>query len=323
VKVYADIAYTEPVPADTQGNLLDLHVPEMPGGRPMPLLIWSSGSAWFGDDGKAGAAEIAEEFNHRGYVVAGVSVRSSPQVEFPAQLYDIRAAIRWLRANADDYRIDPDRIVIMGNSSGGWISAIAATTSDIEQLDGETDVEGVSSAVQAAVPFFPPTDFLAMDSQTLEQKELHDLPYLPIVVHDDPASPESSLIGCPIQTCPDKARAANPITYVSGREPPIFILHGTIDPFLPPGQSRSLYEALRDAGSPAWFALVEGASHLVEAPPPPGDPLADLPGTPVIGAESFTVAMAKANGEERILDRSDLDWDIVDRFICRAFRQAK
>ena len=210
VEVITDIAYTDPVPANTIGNLLDLYIPQVPGEQELPLLIWTSGSAWFSDNGKAGAAAIADEFNPRGYAVAGVSVRSSFQVKFPGQLLDIRAAIRWLRSHAEDYNIDPDRIAIMGNSSGGWVSAIAATTSDILQLDGEPDVGGVSSAVQASVPFFPPTAFLLMDQQTLEQKETYDLAFLPVIVHNAPFSPESNLIRCPIQTCPGRYRGCEP-----------------------------------------------------------------------------------------------------------------
>jgi acetyl esterase/lipase len=308
VEVITDIAYTDPVPATTRGNLLDLYIPQVPGERELPLLIWTSGSAWFSDDGKSGAAAIAEEFNPRGYVVAGVSVRSSSQVKFPGQLFDIRAAIRWLRSHADDYGIDPGRIAIMGNSSGGWVSAIAATTSDIRRLDGEPHVGAVSSSVQAAVPFFPPTAFLQMDQQTLMQKEIYDLPFLPVIVHDAPGSPESSLIGCPIQTCPEATEAANPITYVNGREPPVHVFHGTFDPLLPPGQSEVLYEALRAARNEVSFTLVDGAGHSVDD---------------IIDAESFTVRTARPGGREHVGRRPAPTWDAIERFLHVALRRAR
>jgi acetyl esterase/lipase len=271
-------------------------------------VIWTSGSAWFSDNGKAGAAAIAAQFNPRGYAVAGVSVRSSFQVKFPGQLFDIRAAIRWLRSHADDYDIDPDRIAIMGNSSGGWVSAIAATTSDVLQLEGEPDVAGVSSAVQAAVPFFPPTAFLQMDQQTLDQKETYDLPFLPVIVHDAPFSPESSLIGCPIQTCPEPTEAANPLTYISGREPPIHVFHGTFDPLLPPGQSEALYEALKAAGSSVSFTLVDGAGHSVDD---------------IIDAESFTVRSVNPAGQEQIGTRPAPTWDTIEHFLHVALSRAR
>jgi acetyl esterase/lipase len=308
VDVITDIAYTDPVPATTIGNLLDLYIPQVPGQKELPLLIWTTGSAWFSDNGKAGAAAIAEEFIPRGYAVAGVSVRSSLQVKFPGQLFDIRAAIRWLRSHAEEYGIDSDRIAIMGNSSGGWVSAIAATTGDILQLDGEPDVGGVSSAVQASVPFFPPTAFLQMDQQTLEQKETYDLPFLPIIVHDAPFSPESSLIGCPIQTCPETTEAANPIAYVNGLEPPIHVFHGTFDRLLPPGQSEALYEALQAAGSEASFTLVDDAGHSVDD---------------IIGAEVFTVRKVNRGGHERVGQRPAPTWDTVDNLLHVALSRAR
>jgi acetyl esterase/lipase len=308
VEVITDIAYTDPVPATTIGNLLDLYIPQVPGEQQLPLLIWTSGSAWFSDNGKAGAAAIAEQFTPRGYAVAGVSVRSSFQVKFPGQLFDIRAAVRWLRSHAEEYDIDPDRIAIMGNSSGGWVSAIAATTSDILQFGGEPDVGGVSSAVQASVPFFPPTAFLRMDQQTLEQKETYGLPFLPVIVHDAPFSPESNLIGCPIQTCPEATEAANPIGYVNGLEPPISVFHGTFDPLLPPGQSEALYEALRAAGSEASFTLVDGAGHSVDD---------------IIGAESFTVRNVNSGGQERVDRMPAPTWDAVERFLHVALSRAR
>lgn len=308
VEVITDIAYTEPVPATTVGNLLDLYIPEVPGRRQLPLVIWTSGSAWFSDDGKAGAAAIAEEFNPRGYVVAGVSVRSSSQVKFPGQLFDIRAAIRWLRSHAEDYDIDPDRIAIMGNSSGGWVSAIAATTSDIRRLGGEPDVEGVSSAVQASVPFFPPMAFLQMDQQTVEQKQTYDLPFLPVIVHDAASSPESNLIGCPIQTCPEATEAANPIAYVNRREPPVHVFHGTFDPLLPPGQSEALYQALKAARNEVSFTLVDGAGHSVDE---------------IIGAESFTVRTVTRGGRERVGRRPAPTWDAIEHFLHVALSRSR
>jgi acetyl esterase/lipase len=308
VEVITDIAYTDPVPATTRGNLLDLYIPQLPGEQELPLVIWTSGSAWFSDNGKAGAEAIAEEFNPRGYAVAGVSVRSSFQVKFPGQLFDIRAAIRWLRSHADEHNIDPDRIAIMGNSSGGWVSAIAATTGDILRLDGEPDVGGVSSAVQAAVPFFPPTAFLLMDQQTLEQKETYDLAFLPVIVHDAPFSPESSLIGCPIQTCPEATEAANPITYVNGLEPPIQVYHGSFDPLLPPGQSEALYEAVQAVGGEASFTLVDGAGHSVDD---------------IIGAESFTVRSVNPGGQERVDQMPAPTWDAIEQFLHVALSHAR
>ena len=298
VEVHTGIAYKDPVPATTQGNLLDLYIPQVPGGKPLPLIIWTSGSAWFSDNGKAGAAPIAEIFNQQRYAVAGVSVRSSFQVQFPGQLFDIRAAVRWLRQNASDYGIDPNRIAIMGNSSGGWVSAITATTSDIAQLPGEPDVGNTSSGVQVAVPFFPPTDFLQMNSWYV------DNPGVPSFIdHDSPTSPESFLIGCAIQTCPNETQLANPITYVQGSEIPIMLLHGEFDQLVPNGQSVLLFEALANAGSSATFISVPGAGHSVNQ---------------IIGAVDFTVFKTRAN-QVQTGDSPAPSWESIEKFISAAF----
>ncbi len=171
VTEYEDLAYGPAVP----GNLLDLYVPDVAGDAELPLLIWHSGSAWQDNDVKdhGGEVTVVEEFTARGYAVASISIRSSSDARFPAQGFDVRAAIRYLRENAATYGIDPGRFAFMGNSSGGWATAFAATTGDTLKLDGETGVDGTSSAVQVAVAFFPPTDFLSLD-EFVAANNLHD-----------------------------------------------------------------------------------------------------------------------------------------------------
>lgn len=311
VTVERDIAYTDPVPFYTLGNLLDLYVPELPGNQEMPLIIWTSGSAWFSDQGKEGAEDIAAIFNQYGYAVAGVSVRASWQVQFPGQLFDIRAAIRWLRDHAADYNLDPTRIAIMGNSSGGWATAIAATTGDIYRLDGEPDPGGTSSAVQAAVPFFPPTDFLQMNAWYDAHPGVFSF-----IDHDAPDSPESLLVGCPIQTCPAEAKAADPITYVGGDEPPMMVFHGTVDPLVPNGQSVLLYNALATAGNEVVFTSVDGAGHSVSVPDP-------FLGNPIIGADEFTVYATNPGGHETVGDSPAPTWENIEHFIHVALSRAR
>ena len=158
---YANIAYAPADPAEGQGHLLDLYLPKT-AHKPVPVVIWTGGSAWKRDNDKAKAGEVAAHLNPAGLAVAGVSIRSSAQTTFPGQLYDIKAAIRWLRANAAKYNLDPNHIGIMGGSSGGWRTAMAAVTGHRPELEGTIGTPGISSAVQAAVAFYPPTDFLSM-----------------------------------------------------------------------------------------------------------------------------------------------------------------
>jgi acetyl esterase/lipase len=252
---HADVEYAPADPVGSRGHLLDLYLP--PGaGQPVPVVIWTAGSAWTADNGKRGAGAVAVRLNPAGYAVAGVSIRSSTQVKFPGQLHDIKAAIRWLRANAATYRLDRDRIAIMGDSSGGWTASMAAVTGDVPELEGTVGVTTGGSAVRAAVAFYPPTDFLEMDVWGLRPCSQKGA-----FCHDPATSPESSLVGCAIQTCPDKAQAANPVRYVSAADPPLLILHGGSDPLVPHNQGERLYMALNKACREATFISLPKAGH--------------------------------------------------------------
>jgi acetyl esterase/lipase len=258
---HADVPYAPAEPANSKGHLLDLYLPAH-ATAPTPVVIWTGGSGWSADTGKERAEVFAAELTKRGFAVAGVSIRSSAQVKFPGQLHDIKSAIRWLRSNSARYNFDPNRIAIMGASSGGWTAAIAAVTGDVPELEGAVGVTGVSSAVQAAVAFYPPTDFLAMDRAALRPCTTN-APQGPGagLCHDAESSPESRLIGCAIQSCPEKVELANPARYVSDADPPIMILHGESDPLVPHDQGELLYRALSEACRDAVFISLPPAGH--------------------------------------------------------------
>jgi acetyl esterase/lipase len=250
---YANIEYAPPEPASSNGHKLDLYIPDG-ASKPLPVVIWTGGSAWMADTGKNGAQGLAAQLNPAGYAVAGVSIRSSSQVKFPGQLHDIKAAIRWLRANAGKCNLDAAHIAIAGDSSGGWTSAMAAVTGDAPEMEGTVGTTGVSSAVQAAVAFYPPTNFLAMDFWALRKCDGASC-------HDSEGSPESRLVGCAIQSCPDKVKAASPLTYITPADPPIMILHGDSDQLVPHNQGEQLYMALNKACKEAVFISLPKAPH--------------------------------------------------------------
>lgn len=306
---FEDLAYGPATP----GNLLDLHIPDVPGDAALPLVIWHSGSAWFGNDVKGGVPDIVEEFTSRGYAVADINVRSSSDVRFPGQGYDVRAAVRYLRENAAQYGIDPNRFAFMGNSSGGWSAAFAATTSDVLELPGETGVDGTSSAVQVAVPFFPPTDFLSMDEFAAENG-LNQAPG--IYPHDAPGSPESRLIQCPgevgftmsIQDCPAETEAADPSSYIEGSEIPVWVLHGLADPLLPYNQSQLVYETTTAAGNEARFTLVPTGVHDVDS---------------IIGAADSTTWTTNRGGHEKVAEGAAPTWDDIEKFLHTNLSRAR
>jgi acetyl esterase/lipase len=308
-RVIRDIAYAPADPAGSRGHLLDLYLPATPRGN-RPLLIWTGGSAWLADNGKDSAGPIAEVFTAKGYAVAGVSIRSSTQAVFPAQVHDIKAAIRWLRANARRHGLDPGRFAVMGDSSGGWTTAMAALTGGVRALEGRVGVTGVDSRVQAAVAFYPPTDFAQMDGQMLPGACAAFNELLGIQdCHDDPLSPESRLVGCAIQTCRPAVARANPITYVDRDQPPMMILHGQVDQLVPHAQSILLYNALRARCAETTFFSVPGAGHDFRQVLDPAN------------HGAHTVYRTRGCQERITVGAPSPSWDAIDEFIAAALNR--
>jgi acetyl esterase/lipase len=224
---------------------LDLYLPK--DGQGLPLIINIHGGAWQG-----GSKEMEARLDYlaRGYAVASVNYRLSQHALFPAQIEDCKAAVRWLRAHAAQYRLDPDRFAAWGSSAGGHLAALLGTTGDVKTFAVGENLN-VSSRVQAVVDYFGPTDFLQMDAHRLSNGQVHDLS----------RSPESLLIGGPLQENKDKLARASPITYVTKEAAPFLICHGDADPLVPHHQSELLEAALKQAGVPVTLYTVKGAGH--------------------------------------------------------------
>ena len=242
VTVYRDVAY---VTDGHERQKLDLYVPDT--GENLPLIIWVHGGAWRGGDK---THYNPKEYLKAGYAGASINYRLSQHAVFPAQIEDVKAAVRWLRANAETYRFDPNRFAAWGSSAGGHLVAMLGTTGDVAEFEVGENLE-VSSQVQAVVDYFGPTDFLQMDAHSLPDG----------LVHDAPDSPESQLVGGPIQEHKERVARANPITYVSKDDSPILIIHGDQDKLVPYHQSVLLKDALEAAGVPVTFYKVEGGGH--------------------------------------------------------------
>lgn len=231
---------------------LDIYLPE--GDGPFPLIINVHGGGFMMGD-KSNPAE-ADTFLANGYAVASVDYRLSGEAKAPAQIQDLKAAVRWLRANAQEYNIDPERFAAFGQSAGGNLVALLGTSCGVEALEAaELGNAGQSSCVQAVIDCFGPTDFLQMDQQFAGTS-------CP-ATHDAADSPESQLMGAPIQTVPDQVQAVNPITYITPDDPPFLIQHGTADCNVPPQQGQLLYDALEPAigANNVTLTLIEGAGH--------------------------------------------------------------
>lgn len=227
---------------------LDLLLPDGPG--PFPVIVSIHGGSWTKGTRNDGLAFLQVS---RGYAVANIDYRLAPGSTFPAQIEDVKAAVRWLRANAARFNLNPGAIGAMGYSAGGHLAALLGTTGEILELDGTGHGNlGFSSRVQAVVDYFGPTDFLKIAEQA---------PSCIPGDANDPAAPPSVLVGCPIQECPEKAAAANPIRYVTPDDAPFLILHGLADCLVPWQQSQILHDALEEQGVESKLILAPGLKH--------------------------------------------------------------
>jgi acetyl esterase/lipase len=258
VPIVDDVAYASLSPAQR----LDLYVPAgRPG--PIPLVVFIHGGAWMTGDKRAEyAVGVVALLLDQGYAVASVNYRLSDEAIFPAQLLDVKAAIRWLRTNGPGKRIDPDRIAVAGESAGAHLAALLGTSAGEFELDDPAlGSPGVSSAVQAVVDWYGPVDLVTADAQLAENPNCAGSLREP--GEPDPAS--SQLLGAPPDQVPALAATANPITYLTpGREvPPFLIEHGDFDCVVPYQGSVALHEAIEDFAGPgrSQLVIVPGSGH--------------------------------------------------------------
>jgi acetyl esterase/lipase len=245
VKVVRDVEYGR---GGGRGLRLHLVQPADISNTPRPLIVWVHGGAWMAGSKEEGVRRLAP-YVRRGYVGATIEYRLSGEAIFPAQIEDCKAAIRFLRANAAEYGIDPDRIGVWGSSAGGHLVALLGTTGDVPPLVGQGGHPEESSRVQAVCDFFGPTDFLAMIGPPSR------------IDHASPNAPEARLLGGPITERKEAVAQANPITYITPDDPPFLILHGDQDDVVPINQSELLAEALKKAGVEVTYHVVAGAGH--------------------------------------------------------------
>jgi acetyl esterase/lipase len=241
--VHPDIVYASP------GNIaqtLDIYVPTGLAAPP-PLVIYIHGGAW---QGGSKDHPMVLGLTREGFALASINYRLSQVAIWPAQIYDCKAAVRWVRAHAAEYGFNPDKIGAAGASAGGHLVALLGTTANRPELEGNEGNPGVSSRVQAVVDFFGPADFPNWNKGNANPVADETL--------DDPVA---RLLGGTVTANPEKARAASPITYVNAQACPFFIAHGDQDPLVPLQQSIELNDALQKAGVPSTLYVVKGGGH--------------------------------------------------------------
>jgi acetyl esterase/lipase len=252
----------------------DLYVPTRSRGAD-PVVIWVHGGGWGvggpreGDGGTYGDwPQVLAKLAARGHVVMAINYRFSGEARFPAQIQDVKAAVRWIRSNAAQYGADASQVILWGQSAGGYQVALAGTSCNQTALEPAPQVAGPpmpgmmsvhvdpkqSACVQGVVDWFGPIEFARMDAQSGANA---------MMKHDLPSGPESKLLGCALPACPAALlEQANPLSYVRTDTPPFLIMQGTADRGVPIQQSEMLYKALRAQGVAARLVEVSGADHM-------------------------------------------------------------
>lgn len=246
---YADLSETQK---------LDIYLPDE-GDGPFPVIVSIHGGAFAIGDKDDIQIEPMLKGLRRGYAVVGVNYRLSGEAKFPAAVHDVKAAIRWIKANAENYKLDRNKIAVWGGSAGGNLSAMIGVSANVSELEDLSlgNAEQTSN-VQAVVDWFGPTDFLKMDEHLAELN-------LGPQDHNDEDSPESRYIGAKITDVPELVKRANPITYVTSDVPPFLIQHGDRDHLVPVQQSILLVEKLKEVlgydSEKINFDILNGADH--------------------------------------------------------------
>jgi acetyl esterase/lipase len=250
---WVDLAYGNESP----NQRLDIYLPEQ-GDGPFPVIVAMHGGAFMGGDKADMQVTPMMSGLQNGYAVAPINYRLSGEAKFPAPIQDCKSAIRFLRANAAQYHLDPNKIAVWGASAGAHLAALVGTSPTIHELDDPAKADQyISCEVQAVVIWSGPTEnFLKMDEEF--HRSGRGTPD-----HSEEASPESRLMGRKITEIPELARKASPMSYITEDVPPFLIQHGELDHIVPVEQSIEFAAAIARTAGPERVALdvLPGVDH--------------------------------------------------------------
>jgi acetyl esterase/lipase len=224
---------------------MDLYIPTNVTSKVLPVVMYVHGGGWqIGSKSMLASIPGSAELLRRGYLVAAINYRLAPKYKFPAMLEDAKCAVRFLRAHAKEYKLDPNHIGVIGDSAGGHLVALLGLTDASAGFEGQGGWSGQSSRVQAVVDFYGPTDFTTMWATNSK---------ISIALIQDAFGAKAA--GDPI------LKRASPVTYVSSHAPPFLILHGDHDGLVELKQSVELHEKLKAAGVSSTFVVITNFSH--------------------------------------------------------------
>lgn len=248
VKITRDIAYLD---TDNPRHMLDIAVPEKPAtDKPLPVIVLIHGGGWMGGTHGPYLTKALPLVREGKFAAVSIGYRLSREAQWPAQIHDCQAGLRWVKANAEKYNWDPERIVLWGSSAGGHLVAMLGVSADDAKIDGKAGPHAdVDLKVAGVIDFFGPANMLTMGTPEGFAR------------HNKPDAPEAMLLGGPILDVPEIAKSASPQEYVSAGDAPFLILHGTNDGTVPYEQSVDFHAALKKAGVDSTFVTVKRAGH--------------------------------------------------------------
>ncbi len=232
--------------------LLDIYIPETPIATPMPAVIWIFGGSFkYGNKSSDPMMRSIKTLARHGFFAVSINHRLSGVAPFPAAVEDSKCAVRWLRAHAEKYNVDPNRIGVLGSSSGAYMAMMLGCTDETAGLEGNGGWAEFSSRAQAVVSYYGPTD-LANTYRIIEARQGS--------VPDDFYYVE--FLGCHLEENPDMWKAAGPINHVTADDPPLLLVHGELDSVVPIIVSGKMYKTYQQAGLEASLIRVSGADHV-------------------------------------------------------------
>lgn len=239
VTVERGIEYSNP---DGQHLQLNLARPK-DGAGPFPAVVCVHGGG-FRAGKREGYDGLIVRLAQKGYVAATVSYRLAPKYPFPAAVHDTKAAVRWVRANAAKYRIDPDRIGVTGSSAGGHLAQFLGVTADVKEFEGDGGNPGVSSKVRCVVNVYGPSDFTKSYGKSVDAAEV-----LPL------------FLGGNLETARAAHVRSSPLNWVTPNAAPTLCVHGTEDKYVAHEQAVWIVDRLKGAGVEAELLTLPGAGH--------------------------------------------------------------
>ncbi|WP_395739769.1 alpha/beta hydrolase fold domain-containing protein [Prosthecobacter sp.] len=252
-KALRDLDY---VGAGDQRQMLDLYLPEGRSEKPLPLVVYIHGGGW-----QAGSKDDATVLTgliqgSPAYAGASINYRLTSQAQWPAQIHDCKAAIRWLRAHAQEYNLDPEKISVFGISAGGHLVSMLGVTGGVKELEGDLGKHlDQSSRVTCVMDFCGPSDFLTFGGKGS------------VIDPEDPKGPLARLIGGPLTEKKEEARKASPVTYLTSDDAPFLIIHGDKDNIVPYAQATEFDTALKAAKISSILLTGTNGGHVFLSEP--------------------------------------------------------